>query len=799
MKKRLLLAICLCLLRIQPAAAQWQWLNPKPNAYPGQTVRFVTPNRGFVLQALGQLLRSDDAGLTWREVARYPDAAALEFSPDGIGYLLTHTGVLWRSADGGLTWARVSRAPQAAPRYSGYNQPVVPHYYTRLHAISADTVVELTSEGLLRRSVDGGRQWQETATSVSVLSSSFVSGKVGFMGTWDGKIYKTTDGGTTWTKLSEVTYFPSEITMLHFISPLVGFAHREHSDLLRTSDGGLTWTLVSNRLEDINEMHFLTPTRGFAVGDYGTIYSTTSAGLSWTAIGLATTSGFISGNSWSSVYFTSLTTGYVTGQSNKGPIMRTTDGGQTWLPLGPLMGDIKALAFPGNGALGYALSTNGLLHTTDSGDNWALRSAMSGTVLACPDASTLVVVNGSVARSVDGGLTWTTATVPGRYYGTTVVSTLSMVNAQVGYAAGSDGINPVLARTTDGARTWQLVNGSYNQGLRKLAFVSPTTGFAIGYNDLYKTTDSGLTWQPVRLGQYGIPSDVVFVDAQVGYALDEYATLYKTVDGGSTWTPAPLNRTRIYAAGHTLRLHFFDRDNGCVQDDAGSIFRTADGGRSWIWERNLGSQDMAYTHAGQSLVLGGGNGMLVRRSFAPTPWPFRAEVLPPAVLTDSSVVLAGTLTSTDCIVDSARFEFGPASVAGFANVAAAYPTLWYGSDSLRAQVPSSLLPATTYRVRLRLVHNGSPYYSAESTFTTPAPAVVPTPELAAYPNPTSGYLRVVAPGGRGMAHIELFSLQGNRVREATGSGVDLTGLHSGIYILWVHLGEQVYRRRIMKL
>lgn len=800
MKKLLLAVVCLCLFRIQPAAAQWQWLNPKPNVYAGQVIRFVNPNRGFVLQELGQLLRTDDAGLTWREVARYPDATALEFSPDGTGYLLTHPGVLWRSADSGQSWARVSRAPQTAPQYGGYSQPVVQNYYTRLHAISADTVVELTNNGLLRRSVDGGRQWQETATGIQVLSSFFVSGKVGFMGTWGGKIYKTTNGGTTWTKLSEVSYFPSEITMLHFISPLVGFAHREHSDLLRTSDGGLTWTLVSNRLEDVRAMHFLSPSAGFAVGNYGTIYSTTSAGLSWTAIGPAATSGLIGGNNWSSVYFTSPATGYVTGQSNKGPIMRTTDGGQTWLPLGPLMGNIKALAFPGHGLLGFAMSTNGLLYTTDGGDNWSLRSPMSGTVLACPDANTLLTVNGNVSRSADGGLTWTTATVPGRYYGSTVVSTLSMVNAQVGYAAGVDNAySTVLARTTDGGRTWQLVNGTYNQGLRKLAFLSPTTGFAIGYDDLYKTTDSGLTWKPVRLGQYGTPSDVEFVDAQVGYALDEYAALYKTTDGGSTWTRIPLNRTRIYAADHTLRLHFFDRDNGCVQDDNGSIFRTADGGRSWIWERNLGSQAMAYTHGGQSLVLGGGNGMLVRRSLVSAPWPFKADVLPPVALTDSSAVLAGTLSSINCIIDSARFEFGPASAPGFGKLAAAYPTLWYGSDSLRAQVPGGLLPATAYRVRIRLVHNGSAYYSTEATFTTPAQAVLPAPELAAYPNPTSGYLRVVAPGGRGTAHIELFSLQGTRVREATGSGIDLTGLRSGTYMLRVQLGEQVYRRRIMKL
>jgi photosystem II stability/assembly factor-like uncharacterized protein len=802
MKKTLYASLCFWLLLLQPAAAQWQWLNPKPNTYAGQVVRFVNANRGFVLQEVGLLLRTDDAGANWQEVKNWPDAADLDFAPGGTGYLLTHSGLLWRTVDSGTTWARVSAAPQVAVASGGSGSPYLQNYYTRVHAISADTVVELTNNGLVRRSVDGGRSWQAFSSGVQVLSSCFVSGKIGFLGTWNGRIFKTIDGGATWTKLSEVNYFPSEITMLHFISPQVGFAHREHSDLLRTADGGQTWVVVSNRLEDISDMHFLSATAGVAVGDYGTIYSTTDAGLSWTTVSPVAGSGLYGGNYWRSVRFTSPTTGYVTGRSNRGPILRTTDGGQTWLPLGPLMGNIQALEFPGNGALGYALSNSGLLRTIDNGDNWSLWAPANGSVLACPDANTLVIANGTIARSGDGGRTWTTSVVPGRIYvnDRTNITALSMANSLVGYAGGIDGTyNYVLARTADGGQTWQPINGLFNQGFRKFEFVSPTTGFATGYNDLYRTTDSGQSWQPVHLNQYGSPADVDFVDAQVGYALDEYANVYKTTDGGTTWTNMQLNRSSPYAAGHTLHIRFADREHGCVQDDAGSIFRTADGGNTWIWERNLGSQAMAYTHTGQSLVIGGGNGMLVRRSLVVAPLPFRAEVLPPVALTDSSAVLAGVLTSPNCLIDvGTRFEFGLASASGFSQVALAYPT-WFGSDSLRANVPTGMLPSTTYRVRIRFLHNGTYYYSSESSFTTPAPPVYPEPELAAYPNPTSGYLRVLAPGNRGTAHLEVFSLQGTRVREASGAGLDLTDLRSGIYVLRVSLGDKVYRRRIVKL
>jgi hypothetical protein len=131
----------------------------------------------------------------------------------------------------------------------------------------------------------------------------------------------------------------------------------------------------------------------------------------------------------------------------------------------------------------------------------------------------------------------------------------------------------------------------------------------------------------------------------------------------------------------------------------------------------------------------------------------------------------------------------------------AYPTLWYGSDSLEARALGGLKPATAYRIRLRFRHNGSYYYSSDTVFTTQPRSNTPsaTPELTAFPNPTSGYLHVVAPSSRANARIEVFSLHGHRVREATGSGLDLSTLPSGIYLLRVSEGEQVYRRRIMKL
>lgn len=801
--KQLFLSLIYCFFVLSlPAQAQWQWLNPTTTTYSGQVVRFVDADHGFVLQELGMLLRTNNAGLSWQEVHIYPDAADLDFSPQGTGYLLTRPGVLWRSPDGGRTWSRVSGAPQTLPPYS-YGYPQLQHTYIKVHAISADTVVEVAADGLVRHSMDGGRHWQQFESGVTrVLSSSFVSGRVGFLGSGEGRIYKTINGGAAWTKLSEVAYFPSEINMLHFLTPRIGFAHREHSDLLRTADGGLTWALVSSRLEDINEMHFLSSTVGFAAGGYATIYSTTDGGLTWTLIGPAATSGFIGGTNLRSVRFTSPTTGYVAGRTTRGPLLRTTDGGRTWLPTSPMMGNILAVNFPGHGLIGYAMSTTGLMKTTDGGDSWGIVAQVGGNQMSCPDANTVVIAGGggNVARSGDGGRTWTTTIIPGRYsFGNNLVA-LHMATSQIGYVAGEDNsLGQVLARTADGGRTWQVNSNTSMNGLRHFNFVNASTGFATSaYRGVYKTTDSGQSWQLLNVISYSTIKDLHFVDEQVGYAVDDYGTVYKTTNSGTSWTTTQVNNSRTYAMGHGEHIRFLDRNNGCVQDDNASVFRTTDGGRTWTWERNLGSQAMDYTHNGQSLVLGGGNGMLIRHSLMANALPFKARVLPPVALTDSSAVLAGVLRVQNCIVDSLNYEYGPVSRPGYGQTAMAGLVPWYGSDSVQATIRSGLQPTTTYRVRMRFVHNGVRYYSTDTTFTTPAREVQPEPALTAFPNPTTGYLRVVAPGGRAAAHIELFTLQGALTREATGSGVDLTGLPSGMYLLRVSLGEQVYRRRIMK-
>lgn len=506
---------------------------------------------------------------------------------------------------------------------------------------------------------------------------------------------------------------------------------------------------------------------------------------------------------WSSVRFTSATTGYVTGSSMQGTILRTTDGGQTWQPFSDRLGTIFDLSFPGHGLVGYAQSGNGVLKTQDGGDTWSvLPFGGGGNVIACPDAQTVLAVGGGeVARSDDGGQTWTRTRIVPLYNSTNLVS-LTMADSRNGYVSGDrNGLDQLFARTTDGGRTWDNITSSTSTGLRHLTFPTVQIGFAVRFSELYTTRDAGQTWQQVTsLQHYNGVKDVYFVDVQVGYVIDDAGYLHKTTDGGTSWQSTHLLKGHSSSDNHPERVRFRDREVGCVQDDNGGIYRTSDGGQTWIAEINMGSRAMDYTFSGNALVLGGYNGMLVRRSLTSNPLPFEAKMLPPVALTDSSAVLAATVRTTNCYLDSLHMEYVPAATPDFskAQVALAYPITWF-TDSIQSWVPRGLLPATTYRARLRLLHNGTRYYSDEKEFTTPARTTLPPPELVAYPNPTTGFLRVAKLEGAPAQSIEVYSLQGALLRHASGRGIDMSSLPSGLYILRVQAGEQVYRRRIQKL
>jgi photosystem II stability/assembly factor-like uncharacterized protein len=207
-----------------------------------------------------------------------------------------------------------------------------------------------------------------------------------------------------------------------------------------------------------------------------------------------------------------------------------------------------------------------------------------------------------------------TPTASGSPYPLVGFSSMHMINASTGWAAGS-GTDRIL-RTTDGGDHWNDVTPK-NARLGNWATFfldannawlasslqpgSPTNDFSV---EIYRTSDGGTTWLRVGTASagWGFPAALDFVDRQRGWLfIKEDGTLqapgsdmvafYGTTDGGASWNKLSQTDTSGLA-GHLpqacskLNPVFLSASTGWMPGSCGAgggyfLYVTRDGGRNW--------------------------------------------------------------------------------------------------------------------------------------------------------------------------------------------------------------------------
>ena len=244
--------------------------------------------------------------------------------------------------------------------------------------------------------------------------------------------------------------------------------------------------------------------------------------------------------SLSSVFFVNHNLGFIVGQD--GIILKTTDGGVTWISQVFLPSEWWAGVFFLNENVGYAFSyhTGKIIKTTDGGNNWTLNFSSSSTYyyfrsiwFTNENNGFVVGDDGVILSTSNGGTSWTE-----KLSGTTVdLYDITFTNNQHGYIVGD---NNTLLTTIDGALTWTMSN-PYNQPmtLHNIAFVNENVGYIGGmFYLVLKTTDGGSTWtkqsgwyEKSYMGELAMS----LIDENTGYFCGTYAFISKTSDGGLNW------------------------------------------------------------------------------------------------------------------------------------------------------------------------------------------------------------------------------------------------------------------------
>lgn len=220
---------------------------------------------------------------------------------------------------------------------------------------------------------------------------------------------------------------------------------------------------------------------------------------------------------------------------------------------------------------------------------------------------------GGVARTVDGGVHWSTIwSQPGaaiNWVGTAgpLLRALGSVYPVAPGAGTSVSGSPVAVSSADGGTTWSAssvhlpANASDGWPNLRFAFASAAVGFGVPNPDLQedeqpsfpgvlRTTDGGSDWSVVTLPDGALPSGGVAVVSAtrviVSGAKGNDDELFASDDAGATWSLIP-GTTQPF---HLWTLDFVDANHGFAGggglakysfDPDRALLVTSDGGRTW--------------------------------------------------------------------------------------------------------------------------------------------------------------------------------------------------------------------------
>ncbi len=271
-----------------------------------------------------------------------------------------------------------------------------------------------TAVGGVFRSTDGGATWTAVNTGlpadISVLSLA-VSGTTLFAGTDYGRgVYRSTDGGANWTIVG--TGFGAQSVSSFAVIGANVFAATQGNGVFLSTDNGTTWTAVNSGLNGLGSTYVYalaaSGTTLFAGTSGNGVYRSTDSGGSWTSVN-AGLGDPVAGFPF--VCSLAVSGAEVFAGTLYGQIYHSTNSGATWTAANsgiPSNNPVYALAtrgtnlFAGIDGLGPANGPGGVFCSTNNGANWTRVS----NGLTNNHVRTIVVSGDNVLAGTSGGGVW---------------------------------------------------------------------------------------------------------------------------------------------------------------------------------------------------------------------------------------------------------------------------------------------------------------------------------------------------------------------------------------------------------
>jgi photosystem II stability/assembly factor-like uncharacterized protein len=471
-------------------------------------------------------------------------------------------------------------------------------------------------------------------------------------------ILHTTDGGATWTKQPHPAI--DVLYGVHFFDAMHGMVSGNNT-VLYTTNGGQSWSAGSGVLGSIYFVEMASTSTAFASYGYTGYFRTTNGGQSWTHHTMPSNIGAMQ-------FFDALN-----GVANSPTATyHTTDGGNSWNPVGPHGGTYFI-----NHNMGWRVSQDVAERTTDGGATWQPQSLPGGSWVydsVFVDENHGWGVGSTIVRTTDGGTTWTTANPPGQQY--LPLWAVDFSDAEHG-VAGGDVLNfeTFLLTSSNGGASWDVrTKGSKAEMLDVIALDQDHAWASHVFGRITRTTDAGRTWHLSAVDDpYSILHGIDMADNQFGWAVgqnEQYGRIYRTIDGGVTWFPqydgvdrrlfsvdALNTQTAIVAGGvgsvrvsqrttdggsswHPLNIpltdsffedvFFLDQNTGWIVGNQGGIAKSTDGGNTWNAQNAPQTYGLTSIHFSDPMNgwAGGWYQMLLHTTNGGATWTLQDPVIP---------------------------------------------------------------------------------------------------------------------------------------------------------------------------
>jgi photosystem II stability/assembly factor-like uncharacterized protein len=443
------------ILKTLDGGQSWK-LIPFPYSFSINTISMDSPQNGFIAGDSSRVLRTTDGGIHWQ-------AQLIDNLPIGntsFQDAIRSNGTLYLFG-GNLT---IQKTVMVTTN-DGINFTLFKIPYVNDIAIVKDTIYTIdTPAGISKANITTLQftpiSMVDTAYSVSINAARkhslcFVNDTTALAVGERKFIYRTINRTDTWNLLSYIYIGNEMYKSIKFLNDTIGYLCGALRHIFHTTDGGATWLpeqATSTPLYNVYDIAFSSPTHGIAVAESGenTILNTTDGGVTYTP------------NS----------------KENSGFIMVGE------YPKIRLWGDSLALIAGGNL----------LTITTNRGKTWSFRF-FNKSIIDCRiiDSITFLLSGTTMIMTHDKGVIWDSTFFPfsDKFSKPSGCWAIDSKNLIVVGSSQNDTKRARIFRSSDGGKTWEIVDSSDIYTLTSVGFSNSNIGYAISKR-LLQTKDGGL-------------------------------------------------------------------------------------------------------------------------------------------------------------------------------------------------------------------------------------------------------------------------------------------------------------------